>query len=201
MIDGKETDVSASSFCVVAPKTEHTELLGERGEVMFVGFRSDGKSVPCGILQNTEPETLLLFHRIFDEFRNQYTGYKTAINSLLNLIILSSLRRNSTENKKCRDLDYIKTYIEQYYNSKINFKELSALSGYSFDYFRHIFKQKFGVSPQEYMIDIRIQNAKRLLETSNLSCTEIAYRCGFSNSAQMSTMFKEKFGVSPTHAK
>ena len=82
-------------------------------------------------------------------------------------------------------------------NQKINFGQLAKISGYNYDYFRHIFKQRFGISPQDYLIEVRLENAKRLLKGTKLTCTEIAYNCGFSSSAQMSLLFKRKFGVSP----
>ena len=95
-------------------------------------------------------------------------------------------------------MEYIKNYIEQHFDQKLDFKELAHMSGYSSDYFRHLFRAHFGVSPQEYMIDARLQKAKALLEEGHLSCTEVSYKCGFSNSAQLSTMFKKKFGCSPS---
>jgi transcriptional regulator GlxA family with amidase domain len=57
------------------------------------------------------------------------------------------------------------------------------------------------MSPQEYMIDVRLENAKRLLGKTNHSCTDIAYICGFSNGAQMTSMFKKKYGKTPKEFK
>lgn len=170
------------------------------GEILFIGFEYNSSmySLKEGCYYNGEVTKLSFFNAIFDEYKQQQLGFKDAADYFLRLFLISVLRNAKTDNKRCKDLAYIKTYIEQHADQKINFHELSALSGYSYDYFRHVFKQKFGSSPQEYMIDLRINNAKCLLEDTTLSCTEIAYRCGFSNSPQMTAMFKAKFNKKPT---
>lgn len=49
--------------------------------------------------------------------------------------------------------------------------------------------------------NLRINASVNLLENSDDSCTEIAYRCGFLTSAQFSYIFKKKFGLSPLQYK
>ena len=67
----------------------------------------------------------------------------------------------------------------------------------SYDYFQHKFKELTGFSPQQFLLNQRLLAAKELLQNSRLSCTEIAYRCGFSTSAQFSMLFKTHLGMSP----
>jgi len=200
IINGKSYPVSANSYCIIPPHTEHIEALEGYGEILFIGFEYDGTLHPLkeGVYDNGELTKLSFFNAIFDEYRKQALGFEVAADYLLRLFLLSLLRNAQTEDRKCKDLNYIKNYIRQHADQKISFKELSSLSGYSYDYFRHIFKQRYGISPQEYMMDIRLQNARQLLESTTLSCTEIAYRCGFSNGAQLTAMFKAKFNETPT---
>ncbi len=196
--------VSPDTYCILSPGTEHTECLGVCGEIIFIGFDCNDTSLCLkeGVYQATDPSIPLFFEKIIDEYKCQHSNYETAANAFLELLLVTSVRASSGDNnKKCKDIDYIKAYIEQYYNRKISFSQLSALVGYSQDYFRHIFKQKFGLSPQEYLIETRLKNARRLLESTSLSCTEIAYSCGFSNSSQMTSMFKKKYNKPPTSFK
>lgn len=85
----------------------------------------------------------------------------------------------------------------EYYNQPIDFNQLAKLSGYSLDYFRHLFSQKMGMSPKQFQINMRLEKAVELLSDQQKSCTEIASFCGFSTSAQFSKMFLEKYGISP----
>lgn len=199
IINGKSHPVSANCCCVIPPQTEHVEKMDGYGEIMFVGFQCDAVDewLPEGVYANNPAERRTLFEGIFAEYKNQEPGFQAAADALLNLFLIAVARSSQTDERKCKDLHYIKTYIEQHADQKIRFKELAQLSGYSCDYFRHIFKQRFGIAPQEYLIDIRLRNARKMLEQTDLSCTEIAYQCGFSNSAQMSSMFKMKYGKSP----
>lgn len=198
-INGKSYNASIGSYYIIPPYAEHVEKFEGYGEVLFIGFEYDSPNyiLPEGNNYTDKAIAKSYFSYIFDEFKRQEDGFEQATEYLLRLFLISLLRNASTKYVKCKDLNYIKAYIEQYADQKINFRELASLSGYSYDYFRHIFKHKFGLSPQEYMINIRLNNAKHLLEDTSLSCTEIAYRCGFSNSPQMTTMFKAKFKVTP----
>ena len=198
IIDGVKYPVSADSCCIVPPKALHTEQLQNYGEIIFVGFSCDD----IGPDLNKKPVVTnkimrVYFEKIIDEYTKQEFGYEVAAKSLLELLFIMYLRANNAESKKCKDMVFIKSYIEQYYNKKINFSELAILSGYSYDYFRYVFKKEFGCSPQNYMINTRINNAKKLLVSTNLSCTEIAYNCGFSNGAQMTSIIKNKLGKTP----
>lgn len=198
---GDEThSVSDGTYCIIPPKTKHTEILDGYGEIIFIGFEHDNPELmlKAGVYQSVGTSVPMILNRIAEEYTRQNLGYNIAAQALLDLLLVTAVRETGATNKKCKDLDYIKAYIEQYYNRKISFAQLADLSGYSYDYFRHMFKQRFGVSPQEYMIDIRLRQAKRLLEKTELSCTEIAYNCGFSNSAQLTSMFKKKYKKTPT---
>lgn len=79
----------------------------------------------------------------------------------------------------------------------INIYDIAKLAGYSYSHFRHLFTKYFDISPKKYLIDVRCQKAFELLKTTEISCAEIAYRCGFSDSGQMTKMFKEKYSLTP----
>ena len=199
VIGSNEFAVFPHRYCVVPPNVEHVELLEDDGEILFVGFKLDSEELSDGIsLQRDEASgALRLLEAVLNEYKNQKTGYKEAAAAYLQILLIRLLRENSKDSKECRDLHYVKTYLEQYYGQKINFRELSALTGYSYDYFRHIFKQRYGTSPQEYLIDVRLEQAKSMLVNTRLSCTQVSNSCGFSNSGQMSVMIKRKYGKTP----
>ena len=203
IIRGSVYPILPDAYCIIPPQTEHTERMDGDGEILFIGFEYKGEEniLQSGVHHPTDATILSIFKKIIDEYVNQHIGYKIAAKALLDLLLVTSVRETGTVVSRCRDMDYIKAYIGQYFNQKINLKDLADLSGYSYNYFGNVFKSKFGVSPQSYMINKRLSHAKYLLETTQLSCTEIAYQCGFSNSAQMSMMFKKKFGRTPSAVK
>ncbi len=199
IIGDNEYAILPHRYCVVPPDVEHVELFEDDGEIIFVGFKMNSEILTgvVSIQQDGSSSALPLLESILTEYRNQKIAYKEAAVAFLQIFLVRLMRELLEDNKECRDLHYIKTYLEQYYNQKINFRGLSAMTGYSYDYFRHIFKMKFGASPQEYLINIRLEHAKNMLQDTNLSCTQISASCGFSNSGQMSVMIKRKYGKSP----
>ena len=58
-------------------------------------------------------------------------------------------------------------------------------------------KALMNVSVSDYILNIRLQKAKYLLQHEDLSISEISYKVGFSSPAYFSTVFKSKFGMTP----
>ena len=61
----------------------------------------------------------------------------------------------------------------------------------------HLFKKEVGISPHKYITDVRIRQAKYLLEYSDLNINEVSVSVGFEDALYFSRMFKKYTGVSP----
>ena len=59
-------------------------------------------------------------------------------------------------------------------------------------------KALLNINVNDYIVDTRLQKAKYFLQHEELSISEIAYKVGFSSPAYFSTVFKSKFGITPT---
>src|SRR5690606_35373071 len=75
---------------------------------------------------------------------------------------------------------------------------LAKQCGYSPDQLTRIFKQHTGLSPQEYILQARIERAKTLLTESALSISQIADTLGYTDVYHFSRQFKQKAGVTPS---
>ena len=84
------------------------------------------------------------------------------------------------------------------YGKKITVSALAGEFGYSIDYFSHVFKETFGLSPQKYVINKRISAAKHLLLTTDRTVAQIALSCGFNDPLYFTRIFSKEIGVSPT---
>lgn len=89
-------------------------------------------------------------------------------------------------------------FMEQHYSEKITVASLANLSYTSPSTLTHKFKTELGVTPIEYLIEIRIEKSKLLLKRANISLTEIAMECGFSSLSHYSSCFQKRVGMSPT---
>lgn len=81
---------------------------------------------------------------------------------------------------------------------KVSLSALAADSGLSYAQFKNRFKKSQGVTPMEYITDLRIEKAKSLLAETSLPMEKVADVCGYENQFYFSTMFKKKTGVSPS---
>lgn len=104
-------------------------------------------------------------------------------------------KRPLTETKKI----YLKAVgiIQEKYAEKLSVLELAKIMNYSPNNLRYIFKKEGNTTPNKQINEIRLENSKYLLLNTTLNITEIAYRCGFSDSNYFSTAFKERYGQSP----
>ena len=88
-------------------------------------------------------------------------------------------------------------YIYDHYQNPITLEEMAELSHMSPAYFSRKFKAVTGFGYKEYLTNIRIREASRLLLNSDCSVIEIADRCGFGDGNYFGDAFREAKGVSP----
>ncbi len=91
-----------------------------------------------------------------------------------------------------------KDYIQAHLNEKLSLEAIAATIGMSQYHFCRVFKETTGLTPWQYVIKKRIELAKRLLKTPQLSIVEISYQLGYSTPAQFTNFFRKHTGISPS---
>lgn len=97
-------------------------------------------------------------------------------------------------------MGYVKAavdFITEKYMNKIKIDDIADFIGISRSHLTGSFKKEMGVSPQEYLINFRLEKAASLLRSSKEQINIIAYQCGYEDSLSFSKAFKQKFGMSP----
>jgi len=92
-----------------------------------------------------------------------------------------------------------KQIIAAHLFSQINVEELAQKTNLSVSSFKREFKKLYNDSPANYIKTKRLEKAAELLLASDQRISEIAFDCGFNDSANFTKSFHEKFGVSPTN--
>lgn len=96
-----------------------------------------------------------------------------------------------------RRVQKVQAYIEANYKVEIRLNTLAELAGMTPTAFSRFFKLRTGKSISDYIIDVRMGHASRLLVDSTTSIAEICYDCGFNNISNFNRLFKKKKGQSP----
>ncbi len=82
-------------------------------------------------------------------------------------------------------------------DADLSLARLSSLAGLSHFYFCRQFKRSIGRTVHEYVLQVRIDTAKYLLASTNLSIPEVCYRSGITNLSHFTTAFRKYVGVTP----
>ena len=97
-----------------------------------------------------------------------------------------------------RRVQKVKEYIDSHYREEIRLQTLAALVSMTSTAFSRFFKLRTNKSISEYIIDIRLGHAARLLADSTMAVVEICYHCGFNNISNFNRIFKKRKGCTPT---
>jgi xylan 1,4-beta-xylosidase len=89
-------------------------------------------------------------------------------------------------------------YIKDHYNEKLSLSDLAEKMHVNYYYLSHFFKNIAGISYQEYLNGLRLNQAEMLLTTTQKSITQVAFECGFTNIKSFTGIFKTNFGMLPS---
>lgn len=126
--------------------------------------------------------------------KNIYEMRKSFINQEDNIDIL---RIEKNENKKSDIALEMIAYIEKNYGEKISISDLEKKLNYSESMLNKKFKEYTSITFNDYLNRVRIKEAIKLLENTELMIIDIAFLCGFSNQKYFSKVFKKFVGISP----
>ena len=96
-----------------------------------------------------------------------------------------------------RMLDVALDFIRKNYSYSLSVEGLAARCGVDRSQLFRVFKRYLGLSPQQYIIQYRLERAADLLRSTDLSVTQIQYSCGFGDLSHFSRLFKSRYGISP----
>jgi len=91
----------------------------------------------------------------------------------------------------------VAAFIEANYDRPIRLADLAWEARLSVSRVAHQFREKRGLSPMEYVLQVRLGHARRLLETTDLELRQVAELVGFRSTAYFGRVFKKRLGVSP----
>lgn len=138
-------------------------------------------------------------------YGKQGAGYTLAVKARLCLLWQELLEQGSSQRRRItpqeeRDAVRVKeglTYLQTHFGEQIRLEELAAKLAISKSELCRCFKRVLKISPIEYLIQYRVEEAQRLLRTTQLSITEIALQTGFDSASHLGRFFFRHCGCSP----
>ncbi|TAH70358.1 MAG: AraC family transcriptional regulator [Anaerolineaceae bacterium] len=156
---------------------------------------------------NFPMETIMRVYPMLDKLSSEESGFHAVMN-LMHILYELSLCENchtlasssfaqTEDNTDSRRVKKIYDYINAHYKEDIRLEELANLVGMTPVAFSRFFKLRAGKTISEYIIDIRLGNATRLLVDTTNTISEICYECGFNNVSNFNRIFKKRKECSP----
>jgi AraC-like DNA-binding protein len=152
---------------------------------------------------NNEENIIDCFTNMFKGSEASNSGDMRMLSCLYLLLATISDLENSDSNETdsyLRDNSYVRKaleWIEVNYSSNISISEMADFVGINRKYFSKIFKASVGVSPQNFLINFRLNKACELLKKDNLSIGEVSRSVGYEDQLLFSRVFKKFKGDSP----
>jgi AraC-like DNA-binding protein len=207
--NGREHHLSTGDGFLITPgkTTYYIADTQNPWEYCWIGF--DGYDVKT-ILDNCGfSEANLIFHMDEIEFRTNLLDLNQTFNTNTgnSYYYVSSLYKffsylipTAKDNTSFATADYVEqaiTYINHNYIYDIKITDVANSIGLDRTYLYKLFMSSKKVSPQQYLIEYRLQTACIHLKETNLAVTEIAYSCGFKDSPSFNKHFKKHYNMTP----
>jgi len=216
-IQGQRFPVKPNDFVIINPQVEHTELSSPDEPLEYIVLGINGLSFsnltpvsegghPFSFfnLRDEQKDILRYLNAMVQEATSQSMSYELVCHNLLEILLIKILRHQhfdlevGKQSKATKDISFIKHYLETYYHESIQLEDRASMTHLSRFYISHSFKKEIGMSPMEYLIDIRIKESKILLRTTNYSISQVADIVGFTTPTYFSKQFRKSTGISPT---
>jgi AraC-like DNA-binding protein len=146
-------------------------------------------------------DVVAIMSQIHSELTEQQIAYATRVNHLLDELLIAIARQSNRQSNQRRDFPETFMKVEATLRKDLTHQwtvdEMAALVGLGTTAFTERVKSYTGFTPLNYLINIRISEAMKMLNKSELSITEIALDLGFYSSQHFSTTFKKLTGYTP----
>lgn len=142
-------------------------------------------------------DTLAMENEKFVQFlKFLYILYELSIADGVKVLASSSFA-NTSRNKESRRVQKVKQYINDHYSEPLMLNDLADIAGMSPVAFSRFFRIRTNRTLSDYIADIRLGFAARLLVDTTKNISEICYECGFNNLSNFNRTFKNKRGSTP----
>ena len=137
------------------------------------------------------------------EVRNHDYGTDTICQKLLEVLVLNIIRSQKVHpvpvasTKMTKECAKIKEYLDANYAKRITLDTLTDLTHMNKYYISHSFAKCTGLSPIQYLNELRLEAACRLLQKTDFSIADIASATGFSSQSYFTQAFHKKHGMTP----
>ena len=151
---------------------------------------------------NAEDTVLATFSRVMQSVRASRPALQQilagATADLLGLCYSAQQTTLAAEPQNVSAIERAISRIQNEFASKLDMKQLAQELGVSYSWFRSTFTAHTGLSPHQYLLELRLVRARNLLLETEFSVKEIAMQTGFEDEHYFSRLFRQKLNFTPS---
>ena len=216
VIEGKVFPLKENDVVVVAPKKEHTVSSDSRLHLLVLTVLPELilaiiapmkasdiellRTAPISLQPLYANECRLLLRKLLFESRQPliYSDWAMRIYVGQLLLLLSRMRHLShVDDANSLRAERIRSYVDEHYFEALTAELLAQKFNVSVRYAHTIFKEKYGITPIQYVNEVRHSVAKKLLLETKMSVATICFEAGYESIATFYRSFKQFAGTSP----
>ena len=201
-------DICENDMIIIPPKSPYSfkttsfplcylcvHFTGNASESLLEKYRI--KTFPEVNRLSSDNHMQLRFKTLFESFAKNDELRIREQELLLERLFIEVFR--AAKNKELARVTLLRSvrYINQFYAGEIRITDLAKMENMCMTTYNLTFKRQMGMTPTKYIIKLRMDHAMSLLETSNMSVTEIGECCGYGDVNFFSRTFKSYVGSSP----
>ena len=196
-----ETAPGSVRFMPAGPNEQYEVIRQREGACIDIFFDTNVPISDVAFVLKGLPDEKLrqMFKRAFALWVAKEEGYYFECVALLYRIFAELGRSSYVPSRHGERIAPATALIQEHFLSmEIRNSELCAACGISETYLKRLFQKKYGVSPKQYVIQLKINHACELLRLGRYTVTQVAAECNFSDVYFFSRQFKKVMGINPT---
>ena len=210
-VEGERKPICPGDLLICRSGIEHTygAVKENPWETQWVYFSGSLAESYIDLIDDTEGKKLIVrqakahslrgLNSIISLMEKGYAQvYMLHASNILKSLLTAISYQNDSEDTLDHRLENLIGHMMSNLDSTMTLKEMAESMAMSRDYFSKVFYRKYGYTPVDYFIRLKIQESCRLLSTSDLSISEVGEMVGYEDGLYFSRIFKKKSGMSPT---
>lgn len=213
MVDGQACPVEKNDMIVVNPRVQHTEVSDEAQPMEYIVLGVEGLELAVGneeqkqfhVIRFQDTSAIRVYMQdLLQEASTKAKDHEILCRNLLNVLLVRIVRHFDhsarivpTKKKVSKECAAARRYIDSHFKESLTLDQLAEIVHINKYHMVHSFTKAYGVSPINYLLSLRLQESRYLLQSTDYSMSQIAQMVGFSSPCYFSQVFHKATGMSP----